>query len=89
MAGTSRSILKAYYEFYNLHDEWLSKGMFVGKDQTLMNELAFIRANSSVARLITFGLDCKMRYNKWFYYQYFFAHQNEYICNEERSSLLT
>ena len=87
-AGTSQAIENIYNDFYNLHDEWIEKGRFVGKDQYLMNELAFKRANSSIARLRAHSLNCNGNYNKWFFYQYYFSRPNQYICHEDRLSLL-
>lgn len=87
-AGTSLAISTAFDNFYSLHDEWLAKGVFIGKDQDIMNQLAFIQAKSSIARLRTFGLTCNVSYNRWFFYQYYFSQQTEYPCRDHRLALL-
>lgn len=71
-----------------MHDEWLSKGKFIGKDQDLMNELTYKRATFAIARLKTHKLKCDSKYNSWFFYQYYFAQSHEFLCEEDRLSLL-
>lgn len=87
--GSLKEVKFISEQFFQVHDEWLDKeGMFVGQDQRLMNELAFARTKSAVVRLRTLNLKCQATYNPWFFYQYFFANSSDYICNEDKFSLL-
>lgn len=88
-AGTLSAIKKASENFYKLHDEWLDAGRFIGKDQLMMNELVFVRKKSDYVRLRTFNLNCTTEYDKWFFYQYYLAQSNDFICSEKRFSLLS
>ena len=87
-AGSASAIKTAYENFYNLHDEWMDKGIFIGKDQLIMGEMAFVRNKNSIARLRTTNLNCSIKYNRWFFYQYYLARDNEYICSENRLSII-
>lgn len=85
-ASTANAVRTIYEYYYSLHDEWLDQGLFVRTDQAIMNELAYVRARNLVARLKTYSLNCTQRYNVWFYYQYYFAHEDQYICYNDRLS---
>ena len=87
--GTLPAIQKASENFYNLHDEWLDAGRFIGKDQMMMNELVFVRKKSDYVRLRTFRLNCTTEYDRWFFYQYYLAQANDFICSEKKISLLS
>lgn len=87
-AGTAKAIRKIYEHYYDLHDEWLDLGLFIGKDQTLMNELTNARAKYDIARLKANNLNCKQTYDVWFFYQYYFAQPYDYICYEDKLSLV-
>jgi hypothetical protein len=82
--GSLEAVVNVYDEYFRVHDEWLDKGLFVGKDQNLMNELAFSsRSRSLVARLKAYDLNCNRNYDAWFFYQYYFANLSFYICENE------
>lgn len=88
-AGSKKAILNASLKFYKLHDKWLDQGRFVGKDQNLMNVLTFgSNTEKTIVRLKTTDLDCSKAYNVWFFYQTYFARPSEYICKNDRLSLL-
>lgn len=88
-AGSSKAVENIYDQYFRLHDEWLDKGLFIGKEQNLMNEVALSRATSLVARLKTHNLDCNNKtYSIWFFYQFYFAHSNYFICNGEKLNYL-
>lgn len=87
-AGSARAIHSMCDDFYRLHDIWMNFGLFIGKDQTIMNRLTFRLVSSKVLRLRTFDLECREPYDKWFFFQYYFANQDEYICKEDKYSLL-
>lgn len=88
-AGSQKAIKLASGTFYELHDKWLEHGKFVGKDQSILNEMVFIRAEDSVARLRTIRLNCSKIYNAWFFYQLYFAKSNVYFCSEAKFSLIS
>ena len=85
-AGSKAAILNYHDEFYELHDDWLKQGRFIGKDQTMMNHLAFVTYKDRVVRLRAWDTVCC---DPWFFYQRFFASDDFYQCPEKnRLSLL-
>jgi hypothetical protein len=88
-AGSDKAIRKLAQDYYKVHDDFLDRKKFVGKDQTLMNYLTFFRS-TGVVRLKMYGLKCPKYVNKWFFYQYYFAQPDEFsVCGEiDRFSLL-
>lgn len=88
-AGTKQAVQIISKNYYSLHDELLKRGHFVGKEQNLMNILTFDEiTKKDVTRLRTFELSCNQKYDPWLFYQYFFANDSEYICSEDRLSLV-
>ena len=87
-ATTSKSIFLLYKEFYDLHDSWIDQGRFVGKDQNMMNHMTFETLTNQIVRLKAYGLKCSVEIDNWFFFQYYFSNQNEYVCNPDRFSLL-
>ena len=85
-AGSQEAIKIYYSNFYTIHDERLKGGSFIGKDQTIMNILAFQRYQQTVVRLQTWGVNCTQDYDAWFFYQLYFS--NEYACKSPRLSLI-
>jgi hypothetical protein len=96
-AGSSKALRIYAKAFYDLHDKWLDQGMFVGKDQSMINELVFREPqmrNQSV-RITAWQLpmctqfDQNQKFDEWFVYQRFFAKQLFYNCDyEERLAYL-
>jgi hypothetical protein len=96
-AGSSKALRIYAKAFYDLHDKWLDQGMFVGKDQSMINELVFREPqmkNQSV-RLTAWRLpmctqfDQNQKFDEWFVYQRFLAKQIFYNCDyEERLAYL-
>ena len=85
--GSQLALNRFKNEFWRLHDEWIEAGKFVGKDQSIMNVLAFKSDfKSSVAKLNVWKMNCSFfirlfrLVNPWFFYQYFFAAQDAYPC---------
>lgn len=76
--GSKTAIENLFNNFYDIHDERFEKGLFVGKDQTIMNILAFERHKSSVSLLdaYKYSNNCKCfggsifncNYDKWFFF---------------------
>lgn len=88
IAGNKKSIDSLFKNYYSIHDERVRKDRFVGKDQILMNYLAFRYFNSTTIKLRTWKLTCSKSYDRWFFYQYFFAKQHNYFCRNNRFSIL-
>ena len=94
ICGSPKAIDLVYRTYYEIHDEWLEKGRFVGKEQNIFNELVFNRneeSSSSVVRLRSYGLNCSSPidvFNNWFLYQHYLAQLDEYLCPNEKFSLL-
>ena len=86
-AGSKKAINEYTNEYYRVHDEMLNNSKFVGKEQTIMNEICFKTRKDLVARLKTYNIRCSKGYDIWFFYQYFFASNDQYIC-EERENLI-
>lgn len=58
---------------YRIHDEDLQNGFFVGKDQNLMNQIAFTHQDK-FALLDTTAASCGVN---WSYFQEVFANKQE------------
>lgn len=91
--GSNKAISNLEFDFWKLHDERLVKGYFIGKDQTIMNILAYNSYNSSrskIARLQAWNslTDCSFKIDKWFFYQYFLANDEYYLCNGNKETLV-
>lgn len=86
--GGSQKALDYFYEiYYNLHDERLKNGYFVGKEQTTLNILAFQTHPSKVSLLKSFDYKKCFKYlewDRWFFYQiYFSSLMDKYFdCNK-------
>jgi hypothetical protein len=87
-AGSAKAIKAIYEDYFALHDDMLDNGLFVGKEQNLMNILTFYKSSKKIVKLKAHHLDCSIWYDKWFFYQYYFAKQDDYICNENKFSIL-
>lgn len=87
-AGSKQALNKLSDSFYEIHDKMLDRGEFVGKDQNILNILAFIKLNSSISRLKTWNLNCSVLYNSWFFFLNFFAQKDDYLCQDDRFSLI-
>jgi hypothetical protein len=67
--GSDRAVLNFYENFFVIHDMWLTQGKFVGKDQTLMEVVAFDRFANTTLRLLTWDLNCNFNNHDWFWFQ--------------------
>ena len=88
-AGSLQAIREYESNFYEIHDERLNRGLFIGKDQTIMKILAFERNIQTVSRLRTWDYDCIKGVDEWFFYQYYFSNDNDYYCKTDRLSLIS
>jgi hypothetical protein len=63
--GSGKAVRDFYDHFWEIHDKMFKQDLFAGKEQDLMERVAFQSFNTSVVRLQTwnFPVDC------WFYYQ--------------------
>ena len=87
--GTPNALANFKTHFYNLHDDWLRKNYFIGKDQTMMNILTFETHKSMIARLNAFEFNCNMDFkNEWFFYQIYFGSKYFYKCKHDKMNLL-
>ena len=87
-AGSQKAIREYSNEYYRVHDERLNNSEFVGKDQTNMNIVTYQTRKDLVARLRTTGFKCSKAYNRWFFFQYFFASNDQYVCDERESLII-
>ena len=96
--GSQLALKRFKNEFWDLHDRLFDEGKFVGKDQTIMNILAFqSNFKTSVAKLNIWKINCSFwtktfrLIDPWFYYQYFFATQDLYpeTCFDQKESLVS
>jgi hypothetical protein len=83
-AGSSKAVGDFYANFWRMHDKRYEAGMFVGKDQTIMNVVAFESAVDRCVRLQTFDIGCSFGYDVWFYYQKYFSKDKNQHCAEDR-----
>lgn len=70
--GTRESLTWFHDEFYKLHNERIDKGIFVGKDQTMINILAMRHPNRFSAILCYTA----SKSDPWFYFQAFYMNQD-------------
>ena len=77
LAGSKKAIDNFHHIFYDLHDQRLNDGLFIGKDQTMMNKLALITHRDQIVRLKAWDVSCA---DPWFFYQLFFARLEYYAC---------
>jgi hypothetical protein len=88
-SGNKVAVDQFYKNYYAIHDRRLKEGLFVGKDQILMNLLAFCEFNETVVKLRTWDIKCNLNIHIWFFYQYFFAQKKDFKCLNNRFSLLS
>lgn len=70
--GNKRSIIEYYDIFWKVHDIFLNKGEFIGKDQTIFNTIpVYYLQNISI--FPSYGFYKCMEYNHWFRFYYFYA----------------
>jgi len=93
-AGSSKAINNFANLFYKIHDERLKDNLFIGKDQTIMNYIAY-KTNLRVVFLRTWELyDCNLNksiiYDLWFFYQNYLSQIKYFNCDyEKRLTILT
>ena len=85
--GTKEAINNFETNFWEIHDERFDKGLFIGKDQIIMNIISSTKSNETV-RLQTWNLNCKNTIDFWFFYQYFLSSNQFYECIQPREQLL-
>jgi hypothetical protein len=84
-AGSSQALSDFYRNFFFIHDERFEQGLFVGKDQTIMNLLAFKYFNRTVVRLNAWSCGA----NPWFFYQFYFHQASSNMpCLKDRLGFL-
>ena len=89
--GSNKALDNFENDFWNLHDKRIEKGLFIGKDQIIMNLISFdsnITKKSEIVKLKTWNLECKNRVDEWFFYQYYFANDQYYLCLHPKEKLL-
>jgi hypothetical protein len=67
--GSAQAVKQFYSNFFYVHDELFKRGKFVGKEQNIMDHVAFRNFNDTVIRLQTWNLSCTFEYEGWFFYQ--------------------
>jgi hypothetical protein len=94
-AGSSIAIDTFAQSFYKIHDQRLKDNLFIGKDQTIMNYMAY-KTNLRIVFLRTWQLhDCNSNksllfYDSWFFYQHYLSSIKNFNCEyEKRLSILT
>lgn len=87
-SGSKNAIKKLSENFYDLHDEFLDKGLFIGKDQLMMKIMALVRNKMDIVRLETWDLTCDRIIDEWFFFIDFFSIENNYPCKNQREDLL-
>ena len=87
-AGTAKAVRDFYHNFFYIHEERFQKGLFIGKDQTIMNLLAFQYFPQTVVRLSAWNLNCPFRNNPWWYFQQYFSHNSSLYCVDDRIKVL-
>jgi hypothetical protein len=76
--------------FWKIHDQRFDQGLFIGKDQELMNIFTFKSSKSHlIARLKSSSSNCIKQVDIWFFYQYYLASNKYYACNERIKQIIT
>jgi hypothetical protein len=97
-AGSKKAIENYAKLFYKIHDDRLfNKKLFIGKDQTMMNHIAFKTLDSNDYVLLkTWKLhNCDLNnhvkiYDPWLFYQQYFSSKCNFNCGyDKRLSILT
>jgi hypothetical protein len=88
MAGNRNAIEMFHKNFYDLHDQRFDENLFIGKDQTLMNLIAFKLHNQTVFQLKAWLAQLKCSYlDHWFFYLNFFAQNDQ--CSKNKTEFLS
>ncbi len=104
-AGSWQAVHAYYSRFFQIHDQRKDMGLFVGKDQSVMNQVAFrfdepeyeknasaqLKCHSQFAvRLLVYNQRCSsITYDPWFWYQVYFARNPSLFCKNDRLTYLT
>lgn len=74
-AGSPKALDFFYTKFYEMHDEFLDLGLFIGKDQMLMNVMVKVRHADRICKLWLepFRIQCLPKKDAWFVYQDYLA----------------
>ena len=83
--GSKKAINNFEKLFWHFHDERFLNGLFIGKDQTIMNIIAY-KMPQSIVILNTWDIECSV--DVWFFYQYFLASHQFYKCKQPKEKLL-
>jgi hypothetical protein len=86
-AGSSVAVANWARDYYAAHDERFGKGDFVGKEQILFNVVAFQSNPESTVELKTYQNNGCL-YNSWFFFQPYFAQDEDYHCPFDKLTLL-
>jgi len=78
--GTAKAIQSWSKMYYEVHEDFLNKGLFVGKEQNLMNYVA-IKLKNEIIVTTAFGENYDYKGNVWFYFQDWYANENERYPN--------
>lgn len=87
-AGTAKALKNFYENYFKIHDTMFLNGDFVGKEQNLMNLVAFKHYNDTAVRLRAWHLNCTYGYDGWFFYQRYFSVNSTLHCTKFRERLL-
>ena len=92
-AGTARALADFERAYYTVHDKRIDDGLFVGKEQALMNLVVFGDDETRTKRYINSTRlklwELKECYDEWFVYQLYFAGDSYYNCGRDRLSLIS
>ena len=89
IAGSPEALLFFYEKFYEIHDERMNQGKFIGKDQTIMNLFARTHANHTCKLWPGELLNkCRSASNIWFTYQDYFSAYGRYWKRTQGSNRL-
>ena len=82
-AGSFKAIDFYQNAYYQIHDEFLAEGLFVGKDQVIMNVFAVLKypKQSCMIWLPQIVSDCLRHFNIWFFYQLYLQRSPSGQCS--------
>ena len=92
-AGTVKALTNYEKAYYTVHDERIDAGLFIGKEQALMNLVVFGTDHTRTKRYINSTRlkiwEIDVCYDKWFVYQLYFADDSYFNCGRDRLSLIS
>jgi len=75
--------------FWEIHDQRFDQGLFIGKDQTIMNLFTFKSNKSHLIKILKARrTNCIKQIDVWFFYQYYLASDKYFACKRKEEYIV-